>query len=370
MHCIVEIFGHAQIAGKVSEQTIAGQGFIRVDVPKTSKRDGFTRFYGPGAIYAMTPVDEKIAALMAEKLEIEPVSEWTLQRAMQKLLPVPVSGQATTGPHPDLEDWDSSSEWPDDDDDTPFFGDMPDGDEPEDDPLEPVKRLVSDEESVPDLHAAPTPENVERALSQLEQDKRAAAQWARELLKGEFVIFDTETTGFEADDEIVQIGIIDQTGAVVLERLIKPTRSIPNSDYHGITDEMVANAPGFPEVYGQIALALNGKRRVAYNLVYDSRMVNQVCDRHKLPIFLWHDDSCAMEKYAQFNGEWNDYHGNYRWKKLSEALSAFGLKHEDFGTKEHDACTDARATLALIKKMAEFGVEAQETAPAAMESPS
>jgi hypothetical protein len=34
---IVELFGHNQLAGLVTEQTIAGQSFIRIDVPKTSK---------------------------------------------------------------------------------------------------------------------------------------------------------------------------------------------------------------------------------------------------------------------------------------------------------------------------------------------
>ena len=31
---LVEIFGHTRIAGKVTEQVIAGTGFVRVDVPE------------------------------------------------------------------------------------------------------------------------------------------------------------------------------------------------------------------------------------------------------------------------------------------------------------------------------------------------
>ncbi len=352
MHCIVEIFGHAQIAGKVSEQTIAGQGFIRVDVPKTTKRDGFTRFYGPSAIYSMTPVSEEIAGLMAERLEVQAVIEWQVSEAVRKLLP-----SATTGIVPDHEDWDSSSEWPDNDDDTPFFGTMPDGDEP-----------------VPDVRAIPDPAISEAAVEQVltelqadeiegwhdeesedhqQADKRAAAQWARELLKTPFVIFDTETTGTEFDDEIIQIGIINQAGDVVLDQLIKPTKSITNTAFHGLTDESVKDAPGFPAVYEEIRSAFNGRDVVAYNYEYDSRMLAQVCQKHGLKVLI-PKAHCAMNQYAAFNGEWNDYHGNYRWKKLREALAAFGLKHEDFGTKAHDACTDARATLAVIKKMAEF----------------
>ena len=56
---IVELFGHNIIAGKVTEQVIGGQGFVRVDVPTVDDHEGFTKFYGAGAIYAITPCDEK-----------------------------------------------------------------------------------------------------------------------------------------------------------------------------------------------------------------------------------------------------------------------------------------------------------------------
>jgi len=57
--CIVELFGHQKIAGKVTEQVIAGQGFVRVDVPQTKRFPAFTRMFGSGAIYSITPVDEE-----------------------------------------------------------------------------------------------------------------------------------------------------------------------------------------------------------------------------------------------------------------------------------------------------------------------
>ena|SRR5688572_3886011 len=59
---IIEIFGHTQIAGKISEASIGGCAFIRVDVPAESEdRPAFTKFYGNGAIYSMTPTSEAIA---------------------------------------------------------------------------------------------------------------------------------------------------------------------------------------------------------------------------------------------------------------------------------------------------------------------
>ena len=74
-HALVELFGHARIAGHLSEETIAGQGFIRVDVPATQRSPEFTRYFGPSAIYSITPVTQELAQTLAEQIYIpEPVT--------------------------------------------------------------------------------------------------------------------------------------------------------------------------------------------------------------------------------------------------------------------------------------------------------
>lgn len=73
-HCIVELFGHQKIVGKVTEQIIGGQAFVRVDVPQTKRHPAFTRLFGSGAIYSITPVSEDIAQRAAEQVYVEPVT--------------------------------------------------------------------------------------------------------------------------------------------------------------------------------------------------------------------------------------------------------------------------------------------------------
>lgn len=73
-HCILELYGHQQIAGEVTEQEIAGSAFVRVDVPATNGQSAFTRFYGTSAIYSITPVSEEVARLAAERLTKRPVT--------------------------------------------------------------------------------------------------------------------------------------------------------------------------------------------------------------------------------------------------------------------------------------------------------
>lgn len=79
--CIVELFGHQQIAGLVTEATIGGCSFVRVDVPEINGRPAFTKFYGNGAIYSMTPCGEREARLALERIMPRPVSTYLLPDA-------------------------------------------------------------------------------------------------------------------------------------------------------------------------------------------------------------------------------------------------------------------------------------------------
>jgi len=86
--CIVELFGHSQIAGKCTEQNIAGTNMLRVDVPETSKQGSFTKFYGSAAIYAINPVSEEIAKAKAESLQIAPIKAWDIKEMQDKVLTI------------------------------------------------------------------------------------------------------------------------------------------------------------------------------------------------------------------------------------------------------------------------------------------
>ena len=161
---------------------------------------------------------------------------------------------------------------------------------------------------------------------------------AAKLLEEPLLFLDLETTGLY-DAEIVQIGIIDQDGKVLIDTLIKPTIPIPESaqNIHGISDEMVAGAPGFVDVYPRLAEVLTGQRVIIYNVEFDRGVLNHVCDIWALP----HIDfrtNCAMHLYAKYVGDWSSYWGDYRWQPLP------------YG--DHTAAGDCLGTLRLLKEMA------------------
>ncbi len=78
---LLELFGHQRLAGKLSEETIGGCHFIRIDVPQVGDTSAYTRFFTQGAIYGMTPMEETTARKLAAYLRAVPVSPYELRSA-------------------------------------------------------------------------------------------------------------------------------------------------------------------------------------------------------------------------------------------------------------------------------------------------
>ena len=82
---LVEIMGHQRIVGKVTEATLAGGAFLRVDVPAFNGAKAFTRFYSPGSIYCISPLSEDVARGLLATNRNEPVSRFELPQLAEKV---------------------------------------------------------------------------------------------------------------------------------------------------------------------------------------------------------------------------------------------------------------------------------------------
>ena len=182
-------------------------------------------------------------------------------------------------------------------------------------------------------------------------------RWAGELLnRRDVLILDTETTGLDGTAELVELAIIDTTGKVLLDELIKPTVSIPldASRIHGITDSVLRKAGAktwlfHHNTFRNTVLAAN--MLLVYNLEYDERIIRQTYGKYDLPNPLRSIRSirseCVMLKYAEYRGIPGRY-GDYRWHKL---VDAYG--HECGGTtQEHRALSDCRMVLGVMQAVA------------------
>ena len=180
-------------------------------------------------------------------------------------------------------------------------------------------------------------------------EQNAAAR-ARTILQGSPLFFDTETTGLGSNAEIVEVGVVDSVGKTVLESLVRPRRRIPSDAIavHGISNEMVRDAPTWGEVWPQVRQLFTGRRVGIFNADFDLRMMRQSHKQHGLS---WEEMGgsafCVMKMYARYYGERLGIE-NAKWQSLQKAGRQCGIPLPN----SHRAVDDARLACAVFRHMA------------------
>lgn len=94
------------------------------------------------------------------------------------------------------------------------------------------------------------------------------------------IIFDTETTGLDNDDRIIELAgveLIDrkETGRYY-HQYVCPKRQIHREalKIHGITEEFLADKPSFPEIIEPLLDFIKGAQLVIHNAPFDIRFLN------------------------------------------------------------------------------------------------
>src|SRR5918994_3954660 len=106
-------------------------------------------------------------------------------------------------------------------------------------------------------------------------DRAAAVKWARNLMvSGDFVVFDSETTGLSSPVDFVEIAVVAPTGETLVDSLLMPSCRIePGARaIHGHSAKSLSGAPRFFEIYPDLLEALYGRRVVVFNGSYDRRV--------------------------------------------------------------------------------------------------
>ena len=182
--------------------------------------------------------------------------------------------------------------------------------------------------------------------------RKEAFQIAQKWLSKKPVYTDTETTGTGPNDGIVEIAVIDHDGSTLVDTLVKPVGLIPPgaTSIHGITNEMVKDAPRWDAVWPEVEAAMINRAVGIYNADFDLRMMRQ---SHQKNWLRWFDPEgaeffCIMKLYAQFYGEWNARRRSYRWQSLDAAGRQCGIPLSN----SHRAKDDTLLTRAVLEYMA------------------
>jgi DNA polymerase-3 subunit epsilon len=187
--------------------------------------------------------------------------------------------------------------------------------------------------------------NVEK---QAPMTRPSAITWARDVVSDPNAVYlDTETTGKSRFDRICDIAIIDQTGTVLFESLVNPGRPIPTeaAAIHGITDEIVADAPTWVDIADKVVDLLSDRTVVIYNCGYDEPIIQE----HQKEARFFQIPAnwmCAMLAYSDYDGTMNDW-GKPKWHKLDAAAAHFGI-----APGGHRARADAETTRLMVHAMA------------------
>jgi DNA polymerase III epsilon subunit-like protein len=174
-------------------------------------------------------------------------------------------------------------------------------------------------------------------------DREQAAQWAAEVLADpRTAVLDTETTGLRG--YVVELSVLAPDGRFLIDTLIDPQAVIEAGarNIHGIGREAVAGKKTFAELWHPVIKHILGcSRIIVYNADFDSGVMARELHRMGLDVAITNGWECAMKMYAQWVGEWDDYHGHYRWHKLNGG---------------HRAGEDCAAVYDRLKEMASDGV--------------
>lgn len=190
------------------------------------------------------------------------------------------------------------------------------------------------------------PSNIAPAKS-----KSNAIELARKIIEQKPVYLDTETTGLDRDDEIVEISIVDFDGSLLFSSLVKPSRPIPPDAQriHHISNTDVASAPAWPILWPNVRSYLYGRTIAAYNTSFDLRMMQQSHARYHLT---WRESLKSIDVlaiFSDFRGVWDPVRRSLKFFKLEEAGAFFNIPL----LNEHRSEADALLVRAVLHSIAD-----------------
>ena len=169
------------------------------------------------------------------------------------------------------------------------------------------------------------------------------------MRKGKIICIDIETTGLDAaNDEILQISIINSRGKTLYNSYIRPEHKREWKEAEEINKigwEAVKNAPTLRHEKRTIEKILKkagliiGYNHKGFDLPFmAAKGINTAVKAEVFDVML---------EFAPIYGDYNEHYNNYKWQPLTRCAEYYGYT----GYKAHDALEDVRATLYCFYKM-------------------
>lgn len=140
------------------------------------------------------------------------------------------------------------------------------------------------------------------------------------------LFFDLELTGVYDHDEIISISIVDGTGKVVMDTLVRPVHTKKwkrTEKIHGITPDMVVDAPTLADLTPQIKeLFAHADNLIAYGVSTDFSHIKTIYDTEAERAALRGKIRCAATEYTRYMQE---HHPELSHTSLTDAMAVLGI---------------------------------------------
>lgn len=155
--------------------------------------------------------------------------------------------------------------------------------------------------------------------------------------KDSFVVFDVETTGFSArNDMIIEIGAVKIKNGEIIDNfnmLINPERSLKTEiiNLTGITDSMLVDKPKFSDIKDEFFNFIKDSILVAHNAPFDMGFLKENFQRENMEFNFPYIDTLELSRI---------FYPNVKSHKLGKVAKRLGVSLEN----AHRAVDDAKAT--------------------------
>ena len=182
----------------------------------------------------------------------------------------------------------------------------------------------------------------ELAVRRAEGDAHRNAEYHMDRAK--VLFFDLELTGFYDHDEILSVTIVDATGKLIMDTLVKPKKKKKwknTEKIHGITPDMVVDAPTMDELGPQIrAIFDDAENIIAYGVSTDYSQIKYIYDTAEEREALHRKIRCCANEYVRYITE---HRPDLSHASLTDAMSCFEIEWDGV------AHTSTADTIACMK---------------------
>jgi DNA polymerase III epsilon subunit-like protein len=167
----------------------------------------------------------------------------------------------------------------------------------------------------------------ELALRRIEGDAHRNAHY--EMDRKKVLFFDLELTGFYDHDEILSVTIVDATGRLIMDTLVKPVKKKKwknTEKIHGITPDMVVYSPTLEELTPRIKeIFAAADHIIAYGVSTDYSHIKYIYDTPAEREALHDKVLCCANEFVRYTHE---VRPDIVHASLTDAMACFEIEWE------------------------------------------